>query len=107
MRGRAFSLVVCWCLLNAFPRLALSQTAKDPILRDETVDSIGDGVVADALNGIEGLAQDSASAAVAEARRDVGAVERAMESRRTPTPAADSDQVIEREIKKLESLSQE
>ena len=85
----------------------MSQAAKDPTLRDETVDSVGDGVVADALNGIEGLAQDSASAAIAEARRDVNVVEHAIEVRRTPTPAADSDQAIAQEIEKLESLSQE
>ena len=104
---RAFFLFVCSCVAIAQPLPALSQAASDPILRDETVDNIGDGVVADALNGIEGIAKDSASAVVAEARRDVGAVKGAIEARTTPTPKPDADQVIEQEIDKLESLSQE
>lgn len=84
-----------------------AQAAKDPILRDETVDSIGDGVVADVLNGVEAVAKDSEQAAVAEARRDAASVKSLVVQKSTPTPAADSDQAIERDIEKLESLSQE
>ena len=104
---RAFFLFVCSYVVAARPLPAVSQAANDPILRDETVDGVGDGVVADALNGIEGIAKDSASAVVAEARRDVGAVARSIEARATPTPKTDADQVVERDIQKLESLSQE
>jgi hypothetical protein len=102
-------LVFCACVFTVIPTRAYSQAANDSFSRDKTVDSIGDEVVADVLNGVEGVAQDSARAAVAEARRDATNVESALRARRTltPTSAPDSDESIGRDIEKLEALSQE
>lgn len=102
-------LVFCACALSLLPSRAYSQAAEDRILRDETVDSIGDGMVAKVLNGVEGVAQDSAHAMAAEARRDVTKAESALSTQRilTPTTVPDSDESIGRDIEKLEALSQE
>jgi hypothetical protein len=102
-------LVVCAGVLSIVPSHAHAQAAKDPILRDETVDSIGDGVVAEVLNGVDGVARDSALAVAAEARRDATKVESAFTTLKmlTPTPVSDSDESIGRDIQKLEALSQE
>jgi hypothetical protein len=94
-------------VITLTPIRVSAQAAKDPVLRDETVDSIGDGVVADVLNGVEAVAKDSEQAVVAEARRDVASVKSLVVQKSTPTPAADSDQAIQHDIAKLESLSQE
>lgn len=105
---RLQSLVsLCVCVLTLVPMWASAQTAKDPVLRDETVDSLGDGIVADALNAAEGVAKDSEQAALAEARRDLATAKSLVVREPTPTLAADSDQAIERDVEKLESLSQE
>ncbi len=101
---RAFVFV---CVCGACPTTAYTQAANDTILRDEAVDSMADGVVAEVMNGAEAVAKGSARAVIAEAHRDVAAVESAVRSQRTPTPVADSDQAIEQDIDKLESLSQE
>jgi hypothetical protein len=94
-------------VITLTPMRASAQAAKDPVLRDETVDSIGDGVVADVLNGVEAVAKDSEQALVAEARRDVVTEKSLATQKSTPTPPDDSDQAIERDIAKLESLGQE
>jgi hypothetical protein len=101
--------VFCSCILSVLPCRAHSQAANDRISRDETVDSIGDGVVADVLNGVEGIAQDSARAAAEEVRRDATKVESAFKEQKllTPTSVPDSDESIGRDIEKLEELSQE
>jgi len=102
-------LVFCSCVLGALPSSVHSQAANDPISRDETVDSIGDGVVAEVLNGVAGVAEDSARAVAEEARRDATKVESAFTGQKmlTPDPAPDSDASIGRDIEKLQQLSQE
>ena len=51
-RMRRFQSLIAFAAfaITLAPIRTSAQAAKDPILRDETVDSIGDGVVADVLN---------------------------------------------------------
>ena len=94
------------CFFGALPTRVYAQAANDPIFRDEIVVETEDGVVAGVLNGVAGVAKDSARALEAEARRDAMRVE-SLPPQRTPTPAPDSDESIGRDIQKLETLSQE
>jgi hypothetical protein len=59
------------------------------------------------LNTAEGVAKESERATVAEACRDLATAKSLVAREQTSMLAADSDQAIERDIDKLESLSQE